>query len=254
MSAHPGTTASPVCGEAWRARSCCSPASSAQQPSWRPGAPPCGDAGPRAGHGAGAGPRRRPARLAVRSARCAGDDRVRDEPDPRASRRWRSTHRCSTQDWPRPAERPWSPSGPPDPWPVARRWLLASVGAADRGDDARCRVELHGAGLGRVLGMGSGGEHVAARLDGRARGDPRRAPRAPGRGVRDRRDAVDAGRARRRARAIGAHAVGARLRRAARRRLGDVRARDRHRRSGVPGCSCAVATSALRTRTPTGDV
>ena len=36
-------------------------------------------------HGAGAGPRRRPARLAVRSARCAGDDRVRDEPDPRAS-------------------------------------------------------------------------------------------------------------------------------------------------------------------------
>ena len=66
--------------------------------------------------------------------------------------------------------------GAPDPWPVARRWLLASVALADRGDDARCRVELHGAGLGRVLGMGSGGEHVAARLDGRARGDPRRAP------------------------------------------------------------------------------
>ena len=120
--------------------------------------------------------------------------------------------------------------GAPEPWPVGPAVAARFGGAPDRGDDARCRVELHGAGLGWLLGMGSGGEHVAAGLDGGARGDPCRAlGRGPAVAPRGRRGAVGAGRARRRARAIGAHAVGARVRRTARRRVGDVRSGGRHR-------------------------
>ena len=85
-------------------------------------------------------------------------------------------------------------------------------------------------------------------------GDPRRAPARAGRGVRDRRDAVDAGRARRRARCDR----GARRRCTASPSSSASAGRcSRSRsppRSGVPGCSCAVATRALRTQTPTGDV
>ncbi len=43
---------------------------------------------------------------------------------------------------------------------VTRRWSLAAWGFLDRGDRRRCVVELRGSGLGRLLGVGSGGERL----------------------------------------------------------------------------------------------
>ena len=144
--------------------------------------------------------------------------------------------------------------GAPDPWPVARRWLLASVAL-----------------LTAAMTLGAAWSYMEQGWGGYWAWDPventsllvwmaalvaiHAAPAlAPGRGVRDRRDAVDAGRARRRARAIGAHAVGARLRRAARRRVGDVRARDRHLARECLAVHAPSRRALLRTQTPTGDV
>lgn len=146
--------------------------------------------------------------------------RVRDEPDPRAP---------GDGDPPaaalrRPGARRRGGGGIPAA-PVA----AGERRRAHRGDDARGGLELHGAGLGWLLGLGPRREHLPRRVAGCARRAALAGPRPPtgrrgaersgaaGHGVHA--GAVAARARRRRGGPLGTHPIGPRLRRAARRRL-----------------------------------
>ena len=226
----------------WRARCCCSPASSASpRSSPLAGASTSSPAGQRS-------PRSPPSppstsllaspfgRLDVPAVRG-----LRDEPDPRAPGDDDPPAAAVRRPGRRVRRGRSSPSVPPAPWPSARPWLLATIGALT------AAMTLGAAWS--YLEQGWGGywawdpvENTSLLVWLAALAALHGGPLArPGVGRGARRRAVGAGDDRRRARALRRHAVDPRLRRAARRRLGARRPRrGDHRRPSRRGRRAAA--------------